>query len=588
MFSKNEVGNRSPSATSRFRRSHAPLDISYGDPVSLESRDLDVLDAYLGLALISSPLRAPWSGLLAPPLQTRGPGATHSMSKMKNNTAMIASSLRAFIPVSASIPLFRRRGVRAERVLVTPRRCCAVTYTCALASFLVSIHLIQKQTEYPSNIMNSPIGQHDFQRGYKFSQKEPFNWDLEKPEVLQSQKTCHVVENICKTSSDWFYFVDDDRFAPIHQPQLIFKNLKGTRHIDMEWKMALAAAKPQWSQIEQEQQCMLSQTEHHVVLTGNHIHMMGEFVQRITIPLHQLIQNYITHYRKIGNVVKDVQFYVYFSQDEGQNILDSHYLYMKGLPFGDNIKSWTQVLSPQVGVAPPSCHCFKRLIFCGFLGEYMAVASNSTETDNITKLELTPSNVMPHINCANTLTPPKLLEEENCPIWQNLRTDLIRTYEQRNPHVHRNILAYRRMLVQNALKHDSLNSTYSLSDESLLDWKIIALSQRKSNRRWLNINSTMSHCNRQYYTKKIVCVVVDVEDLPTNFSEVNSHTLSAVEEQFILFRSVDALIGIHGSQLTQGILMRAHSVVVELFQWIPRHWGNVLTGVFTQVKHRPT
>ena len=64
------------------------------------------------------------------------------------------------------------------------------------------------------------------------------------------------------------------------------------------------------------------------------------------------------------------------------------------------------------------------------------------------------------------------------------------------------------------------------------------------------MNDTLSHCNTRYHAEKIVCVEVDVANLPTNFIGVNTNTsLSSVEEQIVLYRSLDSLIGIHGSQV---------------------------------------
>ena len=107
---------------------------------------------------------------------------------------------------------------------------------------------------------------------------------------------------------------------------------------------------------------------------------------------------------------------------------------------------------------------------------------------------------------------------------------------------------------------------------------------------WLNLDETLSHCNKKYYEKRLVCVEVDVEDLPTNFISAGSNSaLSSMDEQFILYRSIDALIGIHGSQLTQGILMPSNSVMVELFQWLPTHWGISVWGDgWTNQKNHPT
>ena len=120
---------------------------------------------------------------------------------------------------------------------------------------------------------------------------------------------------------------------------------------------------------------------------------------------------------------------------------------------------------------------------------------------------------------------------------------------------------------------------------------------------WLNIKKHLEHCNSHYFDQQIVCIELDVESLPTNFVDVVSNQpLTAVDEQLVLYQSINALIcvlydetivlvfcyiaityfaslstGIHGSQLTQGILMPSNSIMVELFQWLPKDWGYVVS-----------
>ena len=69
-------------------------------------------------------------------------------------------------------------------------------------------------------------------------------------------------------------------------------------------------------------------------------------------------------------------------------------------------------------------------------------------------------------------------------------------------------------------------------------------------------------CNERFQQHHIVCLTVDVED-----SE-------SAEEQLIMHRSLDAFIGIHGAQLTQGILLPSHGLMLELLPYIPLNgWG---------------
>lgn len=54
--------------------------------------------------------------------------------------------------------------------------------------------------------------------------------------------------------------------------------------------------------------------------------------------------------------------------------------------------------------------------------------------------------------------------------------------------------------------------------------------------------------------------------------------------QLLMHRSLNALIGVHGAQLTQGVLLPPHSKILELLPWIPPY----LIGNWVQWTNRPT
>jgi hypothetical protein len=244
-----------------------------------------------------------------------------------------------------------------------------------------------------------------------------------------------------------------------------------------------------------------------------------------------------------------------------------------GLPFGDNVKHWIDSISNA-----KTCQCYKRLIFCGY------TYGDSDPSERDTTLNLIPyhniaDNTKKHCHAGyNQKT--KLLETERCNVWQDLRSSLVKTLETTHQHLQLDVEGYRKGLIDAAIKHFHL----SLNGERASvqkDYKVIGLSQRSDRRKWLDINTTLSHCNEQYHSSGIVCVEVDVANLPTNFISLGTdQALSSVEEQLVLYRSIDALIGIHGSQLTQGVLMKPNSVVVELLPWLPDkyHWNIPVHG----------
>ena len=419
--------------------------------------------------------------------------------------------------------------------------------------------------------------------------------------LLLDQK-CHVIENVCRRNADQsnylFYFQDkeDNGFEPKYsisrprQPILNYNNGTRTRiqmnteslHQNFTWIKA--------------QQCVMSPIKNHVILNGLSIHMMGEYVQRIIMPLHHILEDYasLSKSKTKRDIIKEIQFYINFHENEKtQKVLPSHHLYMDGLPYGQDLESWSETLDPTYTMSSSPCHCYTRMIFCGYQAtdKKTQMMEIEGESRNVTTIQLTPGSLIPRDtakHCAHYEAPAESLENEDCKVWQDLRTTLLRTYHIKNPDLSENIDAYRIKLIQEAHGHDGIQINFDTYP--LHDWKIIGLSQRKLWRMWLNIDKVMEYCNKHYFDRQIACVQVDVEDLPTNFVSVgNNQVLSAVTEQVVLYQSINGLIGIHGSQLTQGILMPQGSVMVELLPWFPKDWGFKVWGDgWTNQKNHPT
>ena len=300
----------------------------------------------------------------------------------------------------------------------------------------------------------------------------------------------------------------------------------------------------------QKSQCAISDVPNHVVMHGIFQHMMGEFYQRIILPMHHMMSQYMAYSNSSSNgEKKEVQFYIRDPTNPNpRRILDSQRLYTLGLPFGDTLHTWNRE------VHKPWCQCYSRLVFCG---HKVDTSTNSSLTSERGELTLLPDyKVRDNTNkyCNADYGQKKLaLETEDCDVWQDLRISLIKTYERIYPAMNQDVSIYREYLIKNALG-TTFSPSFVLGDFIHHDWKIIGLSQRSDRRKWLNINDTLSHCNTRYHAKKIVCVEVDVANLPTNFIGTGTNNyLSSVEEQMVLYRSIDSLIGIHGSQV--GVLM---------------------------------
>ncbi len=93
------------------------------------------------------------------------------------------------------------------------------------------------------------------------------------------------------------------------------------------------------------------------------------------------------------------------------------------------------------------------------------------------------------------------------------------------------------------------------------EWKIIGLTQRTYRRTWLNLSEVIDACDELHNVSqvKVACVEVNVE-------KTNSPM-----EQLLLHGKLDGLIGVHGAQLTQAILLPRHAHVLELLPWIPNY-----------------
>ena len=147
--------------------------------------------------------------------------------------------------------------------------------------------------------------------------------------------------------------------------------------------------------------------------------------------------------------------------------------------------------------------------------------------------------------------------------YRELRSDLMNTHSERYPDLDEKIHRYKwRILNEMGLVS---NNTIDAED----GWKFVGFARRKSRRLWLNIGDVMSMCTEKFREHKVDCVIVDVEEAGSS------------EEQLIMHRSLDAFVGVHGVQLTQGVLLPTHGFILELLPWIPSYTGGDWTASTT-------
>ena len=128
--------------------------------------------------------------------------------------------------------------------------------------------------------------------------------------------------------------------------------------------------------------------------------------------------------------------------------------------------------------------------------------------------------------------------------------DKICFLDMKDPLLHTKVREYRHQILLN-------NGVPSQDIGSVDEWKIIGLADRKARRVWLNINEIVHACKDKFLSKKVICIKVNVE-------ETNS-----VEAQLLMHMSLNSLVGIHGAQLTHGVLIPPEGFILELLPWIP-------------------
>lgn len=250
----------------------------------------------------------------------------------------------------------------------------------------------------------------------------------------------------------------------------------------------------------------------------------------------------------------DIQMYIHFAARKGK-IYDGHRLFMGVLPQNNKVENFLSLVQGK-----ETCECYQTLAFCGYNRTTSAATTSESSNNNQRKRNHT-------FAVTGTISYKKERPGANwchddankldltCTIFNDLRQDLLMQYERRDSTLQQKIREYRRQKIQPAagLPAEEVNDVEQ--------WKIVGLADRKSRRVWLNINDSVKACNA-FRQHKVVCITVNVEET------------ASPEEQLLMHSSLDALIGIHGAQLTQGILLPRQGYIVELLPWVPNWmWG---------------
>ncbi len=391
------------------------------------------------------------------------------------------------------------------------------------------------------------------------------------------ESKCFHVDNVCNWKDGWFYGPDHGGWhnqASYYQPtatllgtmsediwMLSWHNLNDF-HLDERIQVNISSdSRDKYDK----GACSFSPTPNHLVAQSAYNEMMGEFYVRTIRGLNKWMHDYPQTSKD------DVQMYVHFVERHG--IFEGHRLFLAGLPNNNMFESFVSLMPRN-----DTCRCFRKLIFCGYHMENMTTFRNDNHSKMIPddnhrcplsfkervhrKFDSNDQNAI--VFKPDPLIPNPATDCYGCRnnAYRELRSDLMKRHSERYPDLDEKTHHYKRLILieMGLLSNNTINAD---------GWKFVGFARRKSRRLWLNIDDVMSMCNEKFREHKVACVIVDVEEAESS------------EEQLIMHRSLAALIGVHGAQLTQGVLLPTHGYVLELLPWIPSYTGGGWTASTT-------
>ena len=302
--------------------------------------------------------------------------------------------------------------------------------------------------------------------------------------------------------------------------------------------------------------------------------MIGEFCLRTVIELYLLLAQTKNHTNVHSPSISETQYYVHLAY-ENKKLLDAHKLMLSGMhPLSSHLntkeenirwaKSAIDIVHPEHDA---SCQCYSKLVFCGYDVRYTMQRSPSDSKPSSSNMtfSLWPST---HVDVTNTkmkggtssCDPLSQRYNQNpyeCQVFAKLKSHLLSNIEAQFLQIEATIVEYRKQVL---IDRGLVSEAYTGDTK---EWSIVGLAQRTSRRKWLNLSEVIDSCHEHFLgnnnTNKtqVVCIEVNVENTTTP------------HEQFLLHRSLDALIGVHGAQMTQSLFLPPGSHILELLPWIP-------------------
>ncbi|KAL7527308.1 hypothetical protein ACHAWF_002127 [Thalassiosira exigua] len=374
----------------------------------------------------------------------------------------------------------------------------------------------------------------------------------------QNKSSCVHVDNICSWKDGWFY-APSRWLQPVHQPTATLKvnkrDIVKTHGYDLiEDRRIKFSVSSRSNELYNATVCSFSDTPYHIIVQSAYSDMMGEFYSRAILPLNRWFQDFPLRSKD------QIQMYIHVLDERKQKLFEGHRLLLGGLRNNNKFSSFLSLMPNK------TCRCYTKLIFCGYNVEHLNVHTNtSLGVDSDTKTVFTPRSTIanPKVDCFSKRGPNDL-RNGYCPAYRRLRKDLINIYSEKDPMLDKKIRLSR--------QHILLSKGWMSNASDIEEWKFVGFAHRKSRRRWLNIEDHIAMCNENFERNKIVCVKIDVE------------TAKSPDDQLLMHRSLHALIGVHGAQLTQGVLLQSHGYILELLPWVPFY----LWGSWVATTHTPT
>ena len=393
---------------------------------------------------------------------------------------------------------------------------------------------------------------------------------------------------------------------------------------------------------EKEKKCYISSTSTHVVLQSVFNDMIGEFYTRTLFGVYNMMKNAANANATDAPTMDDenddkllllpwednIQFYIHLAYGN-KNILDGHVLLLNGLLsnntttplsfldlFVDNIKVDDDLEEEEEGddniddENDDDCQCYQKMVFCGYdvymhdnniqskdiEPEQQQTESNegniedstmhtSTNYDPATKYTLWSSSSTFQVDKAIDICKSVITGMEyECLDWYNLRSHMATNFITNYPTLIQDVSNRRREYL---LQVGRITTAYQGDTK---EYTIIGLTQRTYRRAWLNLPTIVEKCNilNNYDGAAAITTTNLKEDRRRSSSvicvEINVETTTSPYDQLLLHQSLDTIIGVHGAQLTQAILLPKHGHVLELLPWIP----NYIRGDWTARTHAPT